>query len=89
MRRIARKSTPNEGGKCVSFELEESEPFCGLGIRYLQRQVRVLFDLIIIVRMIFVISEERPDRIVRPEEVEDVLTRFETDHSNHIHADIR
>jgi len=39
-----------------------------------------IVDLIIIMQMNFIISEARPDGVVKPEEVEDVLNRFETNH---------
>jgi hypothetical protein len=48
-----------------------------------------IVDLIIIMQMIFVISEARPDGVVKPEEVEDVLNRFEADQCNDVHQEIR
>ena len=48
-----------------------------------------IVDLIIIMQMIFVISEARPDGVVKPEEVEDVLKRFEANQCNNVHEDIR
>ena len=36
-----------------------------------------IVDLIIIMQMIFVISEARLDGVVKPEEVEAILSRFE------------
>jgi hypothetical protein len=35
-----------------------------------------IVDLIIIIQMIFVISEARSDRVVKPAEVEDVLNHL-------------
>jgi len=40
-------------------------------------------------QMIFIISEARPDRVVKPEEVEDVLNRFEANQCNDVHQEIR
>jgi hypothetical protein len=48
-----------------------------------------IVDLIIIMQMIFVISEARPDGVVKPEEVDDVLSRFEATQSNDVHQEIR
>ena len=48
-----------------------------------------IVDLIIIMQMIFVISEARPDGVVKPEEVEDVLRRFEANQCTNVHEDIR
>jgi hypothetical protein len=48
-----------------------------------------IVDLIIIMQMIFIISEARPDGVVRREEVENVLKRFEDNHCNDIHEEIR
>jgi len=48
-----------------------------------------IVDLIIIMQMIFIISEARPDRVVKPEEVEDVLNRFEANQCNDVHQEIR
>ena len=48
-----------------------------------------IIDLIIIMQMIFVISEARPDGVVKPEEVEDVLNRFEANQCNDVHQEIR
>jgi hypothetical protein len=48
-----------------------------------------IVDLIIIMQMIFVISEARPDGVVTPEEVEDVISRFEATQSNDVHQEIR
>jgi hypothetical protein len=48
-----------------------------------------IVDLIIIMQMIFVISEARPDGVVKPEEVEDVLKRFEANQCNDVHLEIR
>jgi hypothetical protein len=47
-----------------------------------------IIDLIIIMQMIFVISEARPDGVVKPEEVEDVLNRFEANQCNDVHQEI-
>lgn len=48
-----------------------------------------IVDLIIIMQMIFFISEGRPDGIVKREEVDEVLKRFENDHCNDVHEEIR
>jgi hypothetical protein len=48
-----------------------------------------IVDLIIIMQMIFVISEARLDGVVKPEEVEDVLNRFEANQCNDVHQEIR
>jgi hypothetical protein len=48
-----------------------------------------IVDLIIIMQMIFVISEARPDGVVKHEEVEEVLKRFEENHCNDVHEEIR
>jgi hypothetical protein len=48
-----------------------------------------IVDLIIIMQMIFILSEGRPDGVVKREEVEDVLKRFEDDHCNDVHEEIR
>ena len=48
-----------------------------------------IVDLIIIMQMIFVISEARPDGVVKPEEVEEVLNRFEANQCNDVHQEIR
>ena len=48
-----------------------------------------IVDLIIIMWTIFFISKARPDRVVRPEEVEDVLRQFEANQCDDIHTDIR
>jgi ABC-type multidrug transport system fused ATPase/permease subunit len=48
-----------------------------------------IIDLIIIMQMIFVISEARQDGVVTAEEVEDVLRRFEANQCNEVHEDIR
>jgi len=40
-------------------------------------------------QMIFVISEARPDGVVKPDEVEDVLNRFEANQCNDVHQEIR
>jgi hypothetical protein len=42
-----------------------------------------------IMQMIFVISEARPDGVVKPEEVEVVLNRFEAVQCNDVHQEIR
>jgi hypothetical protein len=47
-----------------------------------------IVDLIIIIRTIVVISEAR-HKFVWPEEIEDVLRRFEANQRNEIHAEIR
>lgn len=48
-----------------------------------------IVDLIIIMQMIFVISEARPDGVVKPEEVEDVLNRFKANQCDDVHQEIR
>ena len=48
-----------------------------------------IIDLIIIMQMIFVISEARSDGVVKPEEVEDVLKRFEANKCNDVHQEIK
>jgi len=48
-----------------------------------------IVDLIIIMQMIFVISESRADGVVKPEEVDDVLNRFEAARRNDVHQDIK
>jgi len=48
-----------------------------------------IVDLIIIMQMIFVISEARPKGVVEPEEVKHVLNRFEADQLNDVHQEIR
>ena len=48
-----------------------------------------IVDLIIIMQMIFVISEARPDGVVTTEEVEDVMRRFEANQCHDVHEDIR
>ncbi len=48
-----------------------------------------IVDLTIIMQMIFVISQGRADGVVRPEEVEDVLKRFEVDQRSSVHRDIK
>ena len=48
-----------------------------------------IVDLIIIMEMIFVISESRVDGVVTSREVEDILKRFEADRCNGVHQDIK
>ena len=48
-----------------------------------------IVDLIIIMQMIFVISESRADGVVKPEEVEDVLNHFEAEWCSSVHRNIR
>jgi len=48
-----------------------------------------IVDLIIIMQMIFLISEGRQDGVVKREEVEEVLRRFEDTHCNDVHEEIR
>jgi len=48
-----------------------------------------IVDLTIIMQMIFVISQARADGVVKPEEVEDVLKRFETNQRIDVHQDIK
>jgi hypothetical protein len=48
-----------------------------------------IVDLVIIMQMIFIISESRADGIVKPREVEDVLKRFEADLRRDVHRDIK
>jgi hypothetical protein len=48
-----------------------------------------IVDLTIIMQMIFVISQARADGVVKPEEVEDVLKRFEADQRIGVHQDIK
>ena len=48
-----------------------------------------IVDLIIIMQMIFLISEGRQDGVVKREEVEEVLKRFEDNHCNDVHEEIR
>ena len=48
-----------------------------------------IVDLIIIMQMIFVISEARSDGVVKPEEVEAILNRFEANQCNDVHQEIR
>ena len=48
-----------------------------------------IVDLIIIMQMIFAISETRENGVVKPEEVEDVLKRFGANQCSEIHQDIR
>jgi hypothetical protein len=44
---------------------------------------------LITMQMIFVISETWPNGVVKPEEVEDILTRFEATQCNDVHHEIR
>jgi hypothetical protein len=48
-----------------------------------------IVDLIIIMQMIFIISQGRVDGVVTREEVEDVLKDFETNQRSRVHRDIR
>jgi len=48
-----------------------------------------IVDLIVIMQMIFVISEKRVNGVVKPEEVEDVLKDFEANQRSDIHRVIR
>jgi hypothetical protein len=48
-----------------------------------------IVDLTIIMQMIFVISQARADGVVKPEEVEDVLKRFDADQRSGVHQDIK
>jgi hypothetical protein len=48
-----------------------------------------IVDLIIIMQMIFVISEAGPDGVVKPEEVEVILNRFEATRCIDVHQEIR
>ena len=48
-----------------------------------------IVDLIIIMEMIFIISESRADGVVTPREVEDILKHFEADRRNNVHQDIK
>jgi len=47
-----------------------------------------IVDLIIIMQIIFVISEARPDGVVKLEEVEDILNRFEANQCNDVQQEI-
>ena len=48
-----------------------------------------IVDLIIIMQMIFIISQGMEDGVVKPEEVEDVLKDFEANQRSKVHHDIR
>jgi uncharacterized iron-regulated protein len=48
-----------------------------------------IVDLIIIMQMIFIISEGRVDGVVQRKEVESVLKDFEANQRNNIHRDIK
>jgi hypothetical protein len=48
-----------------------------------------IVDLIIIMQMIFIISQGRADGVVTREEVEDVLKDFEANQRSRVHRDIR
>ena len=48
-----------------------------------------IVDLIIIMQMIFIISQGRADGVVTREEVEGVLKDFETNRRGKVHRDIR
>ena len=48
-----------------------------------------IVDLIIIMQMIFIISQGREDGVVKPEEVEDVLKDFEANQRSKVHQDIK
>ena len=54
----------------------------------LQCLMAYIVDLIVIMKMIFVISDARIDGVVTPEEVENVLDRFETNKCSGIHVEI-
>jgi len=48
-----------------------------------------IVDLVIIMQMIFIISQGRADGVVTREEVEGVLKDFETNQRSRVHQDIR
>ena len=48
-----------------------------------------IVDLIIIMQMIFIISQGRVDGVVTREEVEGVLKEFEANQRSRVHQDIR
>ena len=48
-----------------------------------------IVDLIIIMQMIFVISERRENGVVKPKEVEGVLKEFEDNQRRRVHREIR
>ena len=48
-----------------------------------------IVDLIIIMQMIFIISQGRADGVVTREEVENVLKDFNANHRSRVHQDIR
>jgi len=48
-----------------------------------------IVDLIIIMQMIFIISQGRADGVVTREEVEGVLKDFEANRRSNVHRDIR
>ena len=48
-----------------------------------------IVDLIIIMQMIFIISQGRADGVVTREEVEGVLKDFEANQRSNVHRDIR
>ena len=48
-----------------------------------------IVDLIIIMQMIFIISEGRADGVVKPEEVESVLKDFGANQRSRVHREIK
>jgi len=48
-----------------------------------------IINFIIIMQMIFIISQGRADGVVTREEVEGILKDFEANHRSRVHRDIR